>query len=83
MICFYVRNTLFFYTPAKQMLSEIYWNQPVFPSLCVSVSEQNTSNFLLQTPPTVLLHLYQLFTKQQIFGLDQIRSICRQQIKCC
>ena len=37
----------FFYTPAKRMSSEVYWNQPVCPSVCpsvcVSVCVQNTT----------------------------------------
>ena len=42
------------YAPAKQMLFWVFWNQPV----CVSIFVQNTSNFVSQTPPTVLLQLY-------------------------
>ena len=40
----------------------VYWNQPVYPSVhvsvLVSVCVQNTSTFMVQSCPTVLLPLY-------------------------
>ena len=44
------------------MFSGINWNQPVYlsvhVSVCPSAHVQNIDNFVLQTPPTVLLLLY-------------------------
>ena len=46
-----------FYTPAKRMFLEIWWNQPVCPSVCVSVYVQNIS-FCQSTGAGIKSHLF-------------------------
>ena len=71
---------LFYCTPSKRMLSGVYWNHPVCPSIRVSVFVQNTSfcqsaavdikSYLVAALVVVLFH--SLLGGLYIFYSDQV-----------
>ena len=58
-LVFGTRRLHLYYTHAYRNSSGVHWNQLVYPSACVavrvSISVQNTSNFVSLNPPTVFL----------------------------